>query len=172
MHLVKTPEGQQAFKERHADLSQRLRSAFLLFDGSRSLAQVLEATSALGVNKEDILALVSKGWLAAREPSVVTGKAEVRAISAEAVVADRETVPALAPADAAPEGLRLRYQRAYPVAVSITGALGLKGFRLNLAVEAAMGYEQLVELAPRIREAAGDKAYGPLRKALFETEEL
>lgn len=58
------------------------------------------------------------------------------------------------------------------MAVSITGALGLKGFRLNLAVEAAMGYEQLVELAPRIREAAGDKAYGPLRKALFETEEL
>ena len=171
MHLVKTPEGQQAFKERHADLSQRLRSAFLLFDGSRSLAQVLEATSALGVNKEDILALVSKGWLAAREPSVMPGKAELREVSA-AVAGDRETVPALAPADAAPEGLRLRYQRAYPVAVSITGALGLKGFRLNLAVEAAMGYEQLVELAPRIREAAGDKAYGPLRKALFETEEL
>lgn len=172
MHLVKTPEGQQAFKERHVDLSQRLRSAFLLFDGGRSLAQVLEATSVLGVNKEDVLALVSKGWLAEREPSVMPGKAELRAISADAVVADRETVPALAPADAVPEGLRLRYQRAYPVAVSITGALGLKGFRLNLAVEAAMGYEQLVELAPRIREAAGDKAYGPLRKALFETEEL
>lgn len=67
MHLVKTAEGQLAFKERHADLSQRLRSAFLLFDGSRSLAQVLEATSALGVSKEDILALVSKGWLAARD---------------------------------------------------------------------------------------------------------
>ena len=31
MYLVKTPEGQLAFKERHADLSQRLRSAFLLF---------------------------------------------------------------------------------------------------------------------------------------------
>lgn len=170
MHLVKTPEGQQAFKERHADLSQRLRSAFLLFDGSRSLAQVLEATSVLGVNKEDILALVSKGWLATREPSVVAVKAELREVSA--AVSGDQTVPALAPADAAPEGLRLRYQRAYPVAVSITGALGLKGFRLNLAVEAAMGYEQLVELAPRIREAAGDKAYGPLRKALFETEEL
>lgn len=28
MYLVKTPEGQQAFKERHSDLSQRLRSAF------------------------------------------------------------------------------------------------------------------------------------------------
>lgn len=171
MHLVKTAEGQLAFKERHADLSQRLRSAFLLFDGSRSLAQVLEATSALGVSKEDILALVSKGWLAARETSAA-GKTELREASAEAPVGDPAAVPALAPANAAPEGLRLRYQKAYPVAVSITGALGLKGFRLNLAVEAAMGYEQLVELAPRIREAAGDKAYGPLRKALFETQEL
>jgi len=60
-----------------------------------------------------------------------------------------------------------RYQRAYPLAVSITGGLGLKGFRLNLAVEAAMGYEQLVALAPRIREATGDTAYAPLREALF-----
>ena len=63
-----------------------------------------------------------------------------------------------------------RYQTAYPMAVSITGGLGLKGFRLNLAVEAAMGYEQLVELAPRIREAVGNKAYEPLHKALFESE--
>lgn len=61
-----------------------------------------------------------------------------------------------------------RYQQAYPLAVSITGGLGLKGFRLNLAVEAAMGYVQLVALAPRIRDAAGDKAYARLHSALFE----
>ena len=52
MHLIKTAEGQQAFKERHADLGQRLRSAFLLFDGNRSLLQVLEATSAMGISKD------------------------------------------------------------------------------------------------------------------------
>lgn len=63
MYLVKTPEGQQAFKERHVDLSQRLRSAFLLFDGRRSLLQVLEATAPMGVCKDDILALVTRGWL-------------------------------------------------------------------------------------------------------------
>ena len=66
MYLIKTPEGQQAFKERHADLSQRLRSAFLLLDGNRSLAQVLEATSAMGVSKDDILALLERGWLRRR----------------------------------------------------------------------------------------------------------
>lgn len=157
MYLVKTPEGQQAFKERHADLSQRLRSAFLLFDGQRSLMQVLEATSALGVVKDDILALVDRGWLATRESSA-------------AASASKSGTPSLAPAELGLDAGQKRYQKAYPMAVSITGALGLKGFRLNLAVEAAMGYEQLVELAPRIRDAAGDKAYMPLHRALFEAD--
>ncbi|WP_407715395.1 hypothetical protein ACJJWD_06600 [Comamonas testosteroni] len=157
MYLVKTPEGQQAFKERHADLSQRLRSAFLLFDGQRSLMQVLEATSALGVAKDDILTLVDRGWLATRESSA-------------AASASGSGSPSLAPAELGSGVGQKRYQKAYPMAVSITGALGLKGFRLNLAVEAAMGYEQLVELAPRIRDAAGDKAYMPLHRALFEAD--
>ncbi len=157
MNLVKTPEGQQAFKERHADLSQRLRSAFLLFDGHRSLVQVLEATSALGVVKDDILALVDRGWLATRESSA-------------AASASKSGSPSLAPAELGLDVGQKRYQKAYPMAVSITGALGLKGFRLNLAVEAAMGYEQLVELAPRIRDAAGEKAYMPLHRALFEAD--
>ena len=79
-------------------------------------------------------------------------------------------LPALEPAEVDEESLPSRYQKAYPMAVSITGGLGLKGFRLNLAVEAAMGYKQLAELAPRIRSAVGDKAYAPLHKALFEAE--
>ncbi|UUC95059.1 MULTISPECIES: hypothetical protein [Comamonas] len=168
MYLVKTPEGQVAFKERHADLSQRLRSAFLLFDGHRSLMQVLEATSALGVNKDDILALVGKGWLATRESSVA---ADAAAAQAHASSLSKSSSASLAAAGVDPGSAQRRYQRAYPIAVSITGALGLKGFRLNLAVEAAMGYEQLAELAPRIRDAAGDKAYTSLHRALFEADE-
>lgn len=167
MYLVKTPEGQLAFKERHADLSQRLRSAFLLFDGRRSLMQVLEATSALGVNKDDILALVGKGWLATRESSVAADAAA----QAHASSLSKSSSASLATADVDLGSAQRRYQRAYPIAVSITGALGLKGFRLNLAVEAAMGYEQLAALAPRIRDAAGDKAYTSLHRALFEADE-
>lgn len=166
MYLVKTSEGQQAFKERHIDLSQRLRSAFLLFDGSRSLAQVLTATAAMGVSKDDILALVTKGWLAKRDSSALAGGAAV-AVEAQP---GKSAVPSLAPAKVDLGSAMRRYQQAYPMAVSITGGLGLKGFRLNLAVEAAMGYEQLVELAPRIRDAAGEKTYAPLHKALFEAE--
>ena len=166
MYLIKTTEGQQAFKERHADLSPRLRSAFLLFDGNRSLSQVLEATSALGINKDDILALLNRGWLADKDGGAVPAVAAPQATSQ----APELQPPTLAPAKVDEESLPSRYQKAYPMAVSITGGLGLKGFRLNLAVEAAMGYEQLVELAPRIRSAVGDKVYAPLHKALFEAE--
>ena len=162
MHLIKTPEGQQAFKERHADLSQRLRSAFLLFDGARSLDQVLAATSGMGVQKDDLLALVTRGWLVARADSPPVAEAATTVAPA----ASDTAAAAAAPID--PASMSLRYQQAYPLAVSITGGLGLKGFRLNLAVEAAMGYVQLVALAPRIRDAAGDKAYARLHSALFE----
>lgn len=162
MYLMKTPEGQLAFKERHVDLSQRLRSAFLLFDGVRSLDQVLAATAAMGVHKDDLLALVTRGWLVARvdQPAAVPAKA-----AAPMATTTATSEPLVDSASKAK-----RYQQAYPVAVSITGGLGLKGFRLNLAVEAAMGYEQLVALAPRIRDAAGDKAYAKLHTALFEAE--
>ena len=161
MYLMKTPDGQQAFKERHADLNQRLRSAFLLFDGARSLDQVLAATSGMGVQKDDLLGLVTRGWLVARADSPPVAEAATTVAAAAS-----ETASAIAPID--PTSMAKRYQQAYPLAVSITGGLGLKGFRLNLAVEAAMGYVQLVALAPRIRDAAGDKAYARLHSALFE----
>ena len=59
-----------------------------------------------------------------------------------------------------------RYQVAYPLATQLTAALGLRGFRLNLAVERAEGYAGLLNLLPQIEAAAGaDKAAG-LRAAM------
>lgn len=161
MYFVKTSLGQQAFKERHADFSPRLRSAFLQFDGQRSLAQVLESISGLGVTQEELLALVERAWLAPREGVVAV------AAPASAVPAAPEASP---PADRVPEGAgdqARRYSKGYPLAVAITAGMGLKGFRLNMAVEAAIGYEQLVALAPRLREAASPSSYAPLHEALF-----
>ncbi|WHZ13098.1 MAG: putative proline-rich protein [Burkholderiaceae bacterium] len=44
--------------------------------------------------------------------------------------------------------------------------MGLRGFRLNLAVEAALGYEQLMQLVPRIRDAVGAEKCRLLERAL------
>ena len=58
------------------------------------------------------------------------------------------------------------YMRAYQLATQLAASLGLRGFRLNLAVESASGYEQLVALLPRLREAVGPERCAALEQAL------
>ena len=60
-----------------------------------------------------------------------------------------------------------RYQRAYSLAVQLTAGLGIRGFKLNLAVEAAMGYTQLLELLPKIQQSRGMAARAELEAALL-----
>jgi hypothetical protein len=59
-----------------------------------------------------------------------------------------------------------RYAEAYPIATALTAQLGLRGFRLNLAVEAAGNYEELLAVAPRIKDAVGAEKFRPLDSAL------
>ena len=142
--LNKTPLGQQAFKERSAQLAGKLRSAFLLFDGQRTVPEVLNLTQSLGVTAQDIETLQQAGMLQA-----VTACPHPEA-----------TRSARTPQE--------RYRDAYPLAVSLTGKLGLPGFRLNLSVEAATSYEALAAVAPKIKEAVGPAAFTPLAQALFD----
>lgn len=152
MLLVKTSAGQQALKDRHGSLTPRQRSAFILFDGKRSTEDVLAATAAMGITREDVQAMIDQGLLAS---------------------ASGEGVPDVtAPAPAAGGGgsgrsPTERYQEAYPIATELTASLGLRGFRLNLAVEGTSGYDDLAALAPKIREAVGDAKYVRLEQALF-----
>lgn len=144
--LIKTEAGQQAFKARSAQLAGKLRSAFLLFDGWRTVDEVLQATQGLGLGVADIDTLVQAGLLAEAPDS---SPAAASAASPSARSAQE------------------RYRDAYPVAVALTGKLGLSGFRLNLSVEAATSFDQLAAVAPKIRDAVGPQAYVPLEQALF-----
>lgn len=80
----------------------------------------------------------------------------------------------LSPADdASHKGNRLptlsaqaHYAMAYPIAIRLTAALGLRGFRLNLAVEAASDLDKLKELAVKIKDAVGPEKYKDLDDAL------
>lgn len=78
-----------------------------------------------------------------------------------------DSLPPPADAPASDRSDQERYQAAYLIATEITGSLGLRGFRLNLSVESASGFDGLVALAPKIREAVGDARYERLRQALF-----
>lgn len=162
MIYQKTESGQTAFKARSVELSSRQRSAFLLFDGKRSLNEVLKATAGLGITAPDIEDLVAKGLLAPIAGSVA---APTLLDTIPAPVDDGlQSTGVEPPADALTKAQL--YQRAYPVATRITSQLGLRGFRLNLAVESAAGYDDLVAMLPKIAIAAGDSAAAELKRAL------
>lgn len=68
MHYVKTEAGQKAFKARSALFSVRQRTAFILFDGLKSVEQILAATPGLGLTQQDIATMVENGFLAPTTP--------------------------------------------------------------------------------------------------------
>lgn len=154
MHLVKTEVGQKVFKDRSVQLSPRQRSAFIIFDGKRTVDDVLAATAGLGLVRVDIDQMVELGLLA-ELPVLVESVAKVPEKAREPIGGMVELGEA-----------QLRYARAYPLATQLTAGMGLRGFRLNLAVEAAGSYSQLVALFPKIQEAAGSDKSSHLERAL------
>ncbi|MBC7379384.1 MAG: hypothetical protein H7346_18355 [Burkholderiaceae bacterium] len=147
MNYVKTEKGQQVLKDRSVPLTPRQRSAFILCDGKHSVKQLLASLSAMGITADDIEQMVHLGLLEL----------------ARDAVADAETLRVKISHERLPQQ---RYQDAYPIATRLTASLGLRGFRLNLAVEAAGNYEQLRDLAVKIRDAVGPDKFAPLDEAL------
>lgn len=167
MPVAKTDKGQQVFKDRSIALTPRQRSAFILFDGRRSRDEVLRAAAAMGVTDEDVSKLFELELVQETAPVAATA-APAAVPAANAPMATGSCAPTNlggpAPSGRPPEE---RYRDAYQVATRLTAGLGLKGFRLNLAVEAASGFDQLAELAPKIRAAVGDEKFAELNQALF-----
>ncbi len=167
MIYAKTELGQTAFHDRSIALSPRQRSAFIMFDGKRSDTDVLKATAGLGVTPDDVSHMLSLGLLAPSEGA----SAAAIAAALVAAAAPAEPAPAAPPnvtAAARPTlSAQEHYSRAYPIATRLTAALGLRGFRLNLAVEAAGDLAKLQELAPKIKEAVGPEKFRELEDALY-----
>ena len=155
MIILKTEAGQQAFKARSPLLSARQRSAFILFDGVKSAAQVLIATAGLGISQEDIDHLIQQGFLvAAPGGAPVSAGPKVRAVELVASPS-QEVIPKPVESLSSRMTIQERYSQAMPIATKLTASLGLRGFRLNLAVEGASGYADLLALLPKIKEAVG-----------------
>ena len=180
MALAKTEGGQRAFKERSPMLSVRQRSAFIQFDGVKSIQQVLAACAGLGVTQADVDQMMANGFLADNAPPVAVAAPAAVPVAVPSVTLS--SAPAVAPA-ASPPGAPVgnpapvassptaltnqqRYAQAWPIATQLTASLGLRGFRLNLSVESASGYDDLLALFPKIQAAVGaDKSAG-LERAL------
>jgi hypothetical protein len=156
MKYVKTESGQQAFKARSPLFSSRQRTAFIMFDGNRSVAQVVAAASGLGLTQEDVDYMVGHGYLAPAAGESVLALARAEQAAAQEVVAQSFLV----------HSAQDRYKQAKPLATKLTAGLGLRGFRLNLAVEAAGGYDELLTLLPKIKDAVGAPACVELERVL------
>ena len=61
MILAKSPTGQQVIRDRSVPLTPRQRSALVLFDGRRSLEEVMQLAGATGVTLDDVRKLVELG---------------------------------------------------------------------------------------------------------------
>ena len=158
MIYVKTESGQSAWLSRSLALTPRQRSAFIMFDGKRSMNEVLTATEGLGITKDDVAHMVARGLLV----PTADGAAALPVLpSAPAALQS-------APPSTGPQDARAQYSKAYPIATRLTAGLGLRGFLLNLAVEAASDLGKLRQLAPKIQQAVGPEKFRELESALYE----
>lgn len=178
MIYVKTELGQTAFKTRSIALTPGQRAAFILFDGKRDSAEVLNSTAGMGVAQADLDHLVLSGMLvvSAASSAGLTQTASASASASASAPAPAAAAAAVPQSGAAlshtPDGqptlnAQAHYSKAYPIATRLTAGLGLRGFRLNLAVEAAADLDKLKELAPKIREAVGPEKFLELENALY-----
>ncbi len=177
MIFIKTALGQSALQNRSLALTPRQRSAFIMFDGKRSIDDVMKATAGLGVTPEDVNHLVSLGVLEPHGSATTAGLVKTPAtVLAPGANTDATNASASAPQSAAlafdangqpTAHAQARYSKAYPIAIRLTATLGLRGFRLNLAVEGAGDLDKLKELAPKIKEAVGAEKFLELENALY-----
>lgn len=154
MQYTKTEAGQQAFKQRSPSISARQRSMFILFDGQKTAAQVLATTAGMGTTQDDVQALVDLGYLAPVDSGV-------------SAVGGAASAPASQAAEAVELSDQERFLRGSALATQITAGLGLRGFRLNLSVEHAGNLLELIDLLPKIQEAAGKGACKELEAVLL-----
>jgi hypothetical protein len=154
MRLTKTEVGKKAISDRSIILSPKQRSALIIFNGERSLEDVLKMVAGLGFTMADVDHMVSLGLLTDINPASIP--------KSEALIKISEPLGGFVELNEA----QARYKLAYPLATQLTASLGFRGFRLNLAVEAAGSYSQLVQLFPKIKEAAGAQKSLALENAL------
>jgi hypothetical protein len=167
----KTEAGRLAWKERSPSLTGKQRSAFILFDGVRSTLEVLNATVGLGMTPDDIDVMEQHGFIEGLVSSwgALPAAGKTSATPANGDDDGSEDSGSSVYEAHLPSGLTQdqdRYQAAYLLATQLTANLGLRGFRLNLAVESASNLDQLRELAPKIREAVGPEKARQFERAL------
>ena len=153
MIYVKTAAGRLALKERSETMPRKYHFPFLMCDGVRDAADILVASAQHGFTSIDLYQMVQLGFI---EP------ASVEHVAAAPLQQAQDAPAAIAPENVATTLNAALFIQAEHLATSITAKLGLRGFRLNMAVERTNNLADLKALLPQIEEAAGPLAAKPL----------
>ena len=170
MIYVKTELGKTALQDKSLGLTPKQRSSFIMFDGKRSVDEVLKLTLLLGVTAEDLDRLVTLGLLTPSGAAATSHSTAKSNAIAPTPLADQVTAASSVLANSGSvvsNNAQTQYAKAYPIAVRLTSNLGLRGFRLNLAVESSRDLEALKDMAPKIKEAVGVEKFKELEDALY-----
>lgn len=116
----------------------------------------------MGLVVGDIDYMVAQGFLAPAQGIPVTSVT----VAASAPLIEQAEEAALSVVPVSNRTPQERYSDAKPIATQITASLGLRGFMLNLSVESASGFDDLLALLPKIQGAAGVKVCRELERAL------
>ena len=184
MIYTKTERGRTALQSRSSILAARHRPAFIMFDGRRGVDEVLKAASGFGFTMADVEKMLGLGLI---EPALdQTGGRADSTLSQYPTSSpsqfEASTLPSswsasvnvgsqnakLLPAGTPSLDAQGHFLKARPIATRLTANLGLRGFRLNLAVESAADLAELKELAPRIKDAVGGEKFRELEIALYQ----
>jgi hypothetical protein len=145
MIYVKTDSGRQALKERAESMPRKYHFPFLACDGVRDSADILRASASQGFLEADLQHLAQLGYIKAVVAQSAAGSKSEPVLPTAAQVANTQrNVNSLI--------------EAQQMATALTAKLGLRGFRVNMAVEAAHSLADLRALLPRIQEAVGPAA--------------
>ncbi|MEP6824135.1 MAG: hypothetical protein ABI919_04910 [Ramlibacter sp.] len=154
MFITKTEAGLRVLKDRSIRLTPLQRAIFVMVDGRRTLEEILAATAAMGSTVDDMNALFAHGLVADAAPALTAALREADDADEEAEQRHRARTD------------QERYAEAYPIATRLTSGLGLRGFRLNLAVEGAGDLAALKQVAEKIHDAVGPAKFAELDRAL------
>jgi hypothetical protein len=150
MIYVKTAAGRLALKERSETMPRKYHFPFLMCDGVRDAADILAASAQHGFSSIDLYQMVQLGFIepaSAEHVDTPVQQAQTAVIASENIATTVNTALLM---------------QAQHLATSITAKLGLRGFRLNMAVERVNSLADLRALLPQIEETAGPLAVKPL----------
>ena len=168
--LKKTDKGMEALRSRDPALPKRLRTAFILFDGNKNVAQVMQLLpSSPALELEDVYSMLQAGWLELLNPTLAPQVPARTAPSAATMAATAQKAAASAQRPSIRNPAE-RYQQAYAAISGVLGDMGLRGFKLQLAVEKADGYEGLLALLPRLQASFDAQKMRKIERILLEPD--